>query len=235
MQLRIVTMLAALAVTPGAFAQDWDWKVAPYLWAAGIEGDVALGPIARDVDVEFSDLLHVLAGAALVHVEGSKGENTIFGDLVWMSLEPEDEIATVGGVTEASFDTLILEAGYVRELTNIGLELGVRYWDFELELDPALLAAVQRDDNWVDGFIGIRRSSSIGDKWTSTTSFDIGAGGSDFAWAFDLVYSLELKGGNRFATGLKVLDIDYENESVNGQAFVQDLTFLGATIGYVFD
>jgi hypothetical protein len=171
----------------------------------------------------------------LVHVEGSKGENTIFGDLVWMSLEPEDEIATVGGVTEASFDTLILEAGYVRELTNIGLELGVRYWDFELELDPALLAAVQRDDNWVDGFIGIRRSSSIGDKWTSTTSFDIGAGGSDFAWAFDLVYSLELKGGNRFATGLKVLDIDYENESVNGQAFVQDLTFLGATIGYVFD
>jgi hypothetical protein len=228
-------MLAALAVTPGAFAQDWDWKVAPYLWAAGIEGDVALGPIARDVDVEFSDLLHVLAGAALVHVEGSKGENTIFGDLVWMSLEPEDEIATVGGVTEASFDTLILEAGYVRELTNIGLELGVRYWDFELELDPALLAAVQRDDNWVDGFIGIRRSSSIGDKWTSTTSFDIGAGGSDFAWAFDLVYSLELKGGNRFATGLKVLDIDYENESVNGQAFVQDLTFLGATIGYVFD
>jgi hypothetical protein len=235
MQLRIVTLLAALVATSNAFAQDWDWKVAPYLWAAGIEGDVALGPIARDVDVEFSDLLHVLAGAALVHVEGSKGENTIFGDLVWMSLEPEDEIATVGGVTEASFDTLILEAGYVRELTNIGLELGVRYWDFELELDPALLAAVQRDDNWVDGFIGIRRSSSIGDKWTSTTSFDIGAGGSDFAWAFDLVYSLELKGGNRFATGLKVLDIDYENESVNGQAFVQDLTFLGATIGYVFD
>jgi hypothetical protein len=228
-------MLAALAVTPGAFAQDWDWKVAPYLWAAGIEGDVALGPIARDVDVEFSDLLHVLAGAALVHVEGSKGENTIFGDLVWMSLEPEDEIATIGGVTEASFDTLILEAGYVRELDNIGLELGVRYWDLELELDPALLAAVPRDDNWVDGFIGIRRNSEIGDKWTSTTSFDIGAGGSDFTWAFDLVYSLELKGGNRFATGFKVLDIDYEDDSVNGQLFRQDLTFLGATVGYVFD
>jgi hypothetical protein len=235
MQLRIVTLLAALVATSNAFAQDWDWKVAPYLWAAGIEGDVALGPVVRDVDVEFSDLLHVLAGAALVHVEGSKGESTVFGDLVWMSLEPEDEIATIGGVTEASFDTLILEAGYVRELDNIGLELGVRYWDLELELDPALLAAVPRDDNWVDGFIGIRRNSEIGDKWTSTTSFDIGAGGSDFTWAFDLVYSLELKGGNRFATGFKVLDIDYEDDSVNGQLFRQDLTFLGATVGYVFD
>lgn len=235
MQLRIVTSLAALAATPSVFAQDWDWKVAPYLWASGIEGDVALGPIARDVDMEFSDLLHVLAGAALIHVEGSNGEDGVFGDLVWMSLEPEDEIATIGGVTEASFDTLILELGYVRQLESIGLELGVRYWDLELELDPALLAAVKRDDNWVDGFIGIRRSSAIGDKWTSTTSFDIGAGGSDFTWAFDLVYSLELKGGNRFATGLKVLDIDYENESVNGQPFTQDLTFLGATVGYVFD
>jgi hypothetical protein len=228
-------LLAALVATSNAFAQDWDWKVAPYLWAAGIEGDVALGPLARDVDVEFSDLLDVLAGVALVHVEGSKGESTVFGDLVWMSLEPEDEIATIGGVTEASFDTLILEAGYVRELDNIGLELGVRYWDLELELDPALLAAVPRDDNWVDGFIGIRRNSEIGDKWTSTTSFDIGAGGSDFTWAFDLVYSLELKGGNRFATGFKVLDIDYEDDSVNGQLFRQDLTFLGATVGYVFD
>jgi hypothetical protein len=235
MHLRIITLLATLAGTSSAFAQDWDWKVAPYLWAAGIEGDVALGPIARDVDVEFSDLLHVLAGAALVHVEGTKGEDTVFGDLVWMSLEPEDEIATIGGVTEASFDTLILEAGYVRELSRFGLELGVRYWDFELELDPALLAAVQRDDAWVDGFIGIRRNSEIGDKWTSTTSFDIGAGGSDFTWAFDLVYSLELKGGNRFATGFKVLDIDYEDDSVNGQLFRQDLTFLGATVGYVFD
>jgi hypothetical protein len=235
MHRKIVALLVALTTTSSALAQDWDWKVAPYLWAAGIEGDVALGPVAREVDVEFSDLLHVLAGAALVHVEGSKGDHGVFGDLVWMSLEPEDEIATLGGVTEASFDTTILELGYVRELSKLSVELGVRYWDFELELDPALLPAVERADDWVDGFIGIRRSSSIGDKWSSTTSFDIGAGGSDFTWAFDLVYSRELKGGNRFATGLKVLDIDYENASVNGLRFAQDLTFLGATVGYVFD
>lgn len=234
MQLRIVISLAALAATSNAFAQEWDWKVAPYLWAAGIDGDVALGPIARDVDVEFSDLLHVLAGAALVHVEGSNGEDSVFSDLVWMSLEPEDEVATIGGVTEATFDTLILELGYARELTNIGLELGVRYWDFELELDPALLAAVKRDDSWVDGFIGIRRNHSLGDRWSSTTSFDIGAGGSDFTWAFDLVYALEFDSGNRFAIGLKLLDIDYESGS-GASVFRQDLTFAGATIGYVFD
>jgi len=231
----MVVFFAALAATSSAFAQEWDWKVAPYLWASGIEGDAALGALARDVDVEFSDLLNVVAGAALLHVEGSNGDNGVFGDLVWMSLEPEDEIATIGGETEANFDTTIVELGYVRVLDNISLELGVRYWDLELELDPALLAAVKRGDDWVDGFVGFRRSSALGDKWSSTTSFNVGAGGSDFTWALNLVYSRELSGGNRFATGLKVLDIDYENDSVNGFPFRQDLTFLGATVGYVFD
>jgi hypothetical protein len=233
-QLKLVTSLAALAATSSAFAQDWDWKVAPYLWASGIDGDAALGPLARDVEVDFADLVDVLAGAALVHVEGSNGTHGVFGDLVWMSLEPEDEIATIGGVTEASFDTLILELGYVRELSSIGLELGVRYWDLELELDPALLPPIKGDDSWVDGFIGIRRNHDLGDKWSSTTSFNIGAGGSDFTWAFNLVYALEFDSGNRFAIGLKLLDIDYENGS-GASFFRQDLTFAGATIGYVFD
>lgn len=234
MQRTFVGLVAALVATSNAAAQEWDWEIAPYLWAAGIDGDVALGPIARDVDVNFGDILDVLAGAALVHVEGGNGEDGVFGDLVWLSLEPHDEIATIGGVTEASFDTLILEAGYVRQLERIGLELGVRYWDFELELDPAQLAAVKRDDSWVDGFVGIRRHHDVGDKWSSTTSFDIGAGGSDFTWAFDLVYALEFDSGNRLALGFKLLDIDYENGS-GGALFRQDLTFAGATIGYVFD
>jgi hypothetical protein len=234
MHRKFVVSLAALAVTQSAFAQDWDWKVAPYLWATGIDGEVALGASAHDVDVNFGDILDVLAGAALVHVEGSNGANGVFGDLVWMSVEPEPEPAAFGGETSANLDTLIAELGYVRQLERVGLELGVRYWDLELELDPALLPPVKGDDTWVDGFIGIRRNSDVGDKWTSTTSLDIGAGGSDFTWAFDLVYALEFDSGNRFAIGLKLLDIDYENGS-GASLFRQDLTFAGATIGYVFD
>ena len=235
MQRQIIVYLAALTASSSAFAADWDWEIAPYLWATGIDGDVALGPLGRDVNVNFGDILDVLAGAALVHVEGGNGDDGVFGDLIWMSVEPEDEIATIGGVTEASFDTMILEGGYVRELETIGLELGLRYWDFELELDPAQLAAVKRDDSWVDGFIGIRRRHELGDKWSSTSSFNVGAGGSDFTWAFNLVYAFEFDSRNRLALGFKLLDIDYENDSVNGIAFRQDLTFAGATIGYVFD
>jgi hypothetical protein len=234
MHRKFVVSLVALTASTGALAQEWDWRIAPYLWATGIDGEVALGASAHDVDVNFGDILDVLGGAALVHVEGSNGEDGVFSDLIWLSVEPETEPGLVGGETEANLDTLIAELGYVRQLESIGLELGVRYWDFELELDPAQLAAVKRDDSWVDGFIGIRRHHDLGDKWSSTTSFDIGAGGSDFTWAFDLVYALEFDSGNRFAIGLKLLDIDYENGS-GARLFRQDLTFAGATIGYVFD
>jgi hypothetical protein len=234
MQRKFAVLLVASAASSNAIAQEWDWKIAPYLWATGIDGDVALGPLAHDVDVNFGDILDVLAGAALVHVEGSNGEDGVFGDLIWMSVEPDTEPGPLGGETEASLDTLILEAGYVRQLDSIALELGARYWDFEIELDPALLAPTKRDDSWVDGFVGIRRYSDLGDKWSSTTSFDIGAGGSDFTWAFDLVYALEFDSGNRFAIGLKLLDIDYESGS-GSSLFRQDLTFAGATVGYVFD
>ena len=64
--------------------------------AAGIE-DAGL-KVGRDVDVNFGDILDVLAGAALVHVEGGNGDDGVFGDFIWMSVEPEDEIATIGGV-----------------------------------------------------------------------------------------------------------------------------------------
>jgi hypothetical protein len=121
MQRRFVVLVAASTACSSAFAQDWDWKVAPYLWATGIDGEVALGPSVHDVDVNFGDILDVLAGAALVHVEGSDGENGVFGDLIWLAVEPEPEPALFGGETEAELDTLILEGGYVRQLERFGL------------------------------------------------------------------------------------------------------------------
>jgi hypothetical protein len=231
----VLVALAVSGASTSAVAQDWDWKVAPYLWGPSIDGDLAVGPLSLPVDAEFSDLLDVLSGAALVHVEASSEANGFFGDLVWMSLEPDDGIATIGGVAEAQIDATILEAGYVRKLSNIDLELGLRNWDLELEIDPALFAAVKRDDNWTDVFVGIRHERALGESWRMTTEGDIGAGGSDFTYGAQLVFARELRSGNSFVTGLKALGVDYLDESVNGAPFELDALFLGATIGYAFD
>ena len=236
MTLRFAGFVVAGLFASAASAQEIDWRVTPYLWAAGIDGKIGLGNVRRDVDVDFSDLLDVLSGAALLHVEGEKDGHIVFGDLVWMELTPHDEIATIGGTAHAEMSSTIFELGYAHESgSSIGYELGLRYWDFEIEIDPALAAGIVRGDSWTDVFGGIRNTRELGSKWSLTTRANIGAGGADLTWGVQLDFARELERGNAFVAGFKLLDIDYEEDNVRGIPFVLDTTFFGATLGFMFD
>lgn len=233
---RFAGFLVAAVCASSASAQDgWDWRVTPYLWGLGIDGNVALGPVGRDVSVEFADVLDVLSGTALMHVEAQKGEHILFGDLNWLQVQPEDEIATIGGVAEAEMDSTIVELGYARDLDGIGFEAGVRYWDFDIEIDPALAAGIMRGDSWVDVFGGFRHRRDLGQKWSMTSRGNLGAGGSDLSVGFQIDFARELERGNAMVTGLKIINIDYEKGNVRGIPFVLNGTFFGATVGFTFD
>ncbi len=219
-----------------AAAQGWDWRVTPFLWAAGIDGNVSLGPASRPVDVAFSDIVNVLDGVVLLHFEGMHAGHGIFGDVTWLSLEPDDKVTATGGVTKSSFDTTIVEGGYLHELSNnLSLELGVRYWDFGLEIRPARLPSAQRDDSWLDYFVGIRHEQPIGKNWRLSVEGSIGTGGSDTPWGVQLLFARKFSSGNAFVVGFKLLSIDYSNQSVKGLAFNVDTRFEGMTVGYRFD
>jgi hypothetical protein len=218
-----------------ASAQEWDWQVTPYLWGAGVDGDIAIGPVAQDVDIEFSDIVDVLAGAALFRVEGGNDENAFLADFVWLRLEPNEEIATVGGVAQAEFDSVILETSYLRKFDRIDLELGARYWDMELEIDPALLPEIVRDDSWTDAYIGFRLVRELSEKWSLQVRVNAGAGGSDSTLAAESHFGRKFDSGNQLVFGLKTIMIDYYESSVNGVPFNVDTMFLGGTIGYLFD
>ena len=233
--LRLTGLAGAVLLASSASAQDWDWRITPYLWGLGIEGDIALGPVGRDVNVEFADVLDVLAGTALIHVEAQKGEHILFGDLNWLKVEPEDEIATIGGVAEAEMDSTILEMGYARDSDGIGFEAGLRYWDFDIEIDPALAAGIIRGDSWVDVFGGFRHKRDLSQKWSMTTRGNLGAGGSDLSVGFQIDFARELERGNAVVAGFKLIEVDYEKSNVRGIPFVLDATFFGATVGFTFD
>jgi hypothetical protein len=235
MYFKLILGSTLLLAAPLATAEEWDWSVTPYLWGAGIEGDVGLGPIQTDISVNFADLANVLAGAALVHVEGQRDGFGVFGDLVYMSLEPDPGNANIGGRVKTQFDATIVELGYLRKGRRAGIELGVRYWDFDLKLRPTTLSSVQRNTDWVDAFVGLRHSRKLNDKWDLTTRANIGSGGTDFTYGIGLTFGRTLSSGNQFITGLKLLDIDYQDSSVNGIPFSLDTMFIGSTIGYMFD
>lgn len=232
-----LSALSALTVVwaSEAAGQEWNWQIAPYVWTAGISGDATLGSVSTDVDINFSDIVDVLEGGALLHVEGGNDNHGVFGDIVWLSLELDDEVTSAGAAAEVQFDTTILEFGYLRKLQGIGVEFGVRYWDLELEINPVPIPAIERGQDWIDGFVGIRRTSPLGDNWSWTGRLNVGAGGSDFTFGLGVNFARAFDSGNQFILGIKVVDIDYEEASVRGIRFEVDTLFLGATIGYLFD
>jgi hypothetical protein len=178
----------------------------------------------------------MLDGVVLLHFEGTHAGQGMFGDVTWLSLEPDDKVTATGGVTKSSFDTTIVEGGYLRELSNnLSLELGVRYWDFGLEIRPARLPSAQRDDSWIDYFVGIRHEQSIGKNWRMSLEGNIGTGGSDTPWGVQLLFARKFSSGNAFVVGFKALSIDYSNQSAKGLAFNVDTRFEGMTVGYRFD
>ena len=192
MKLKLAGFVIAALFASSPIGPRPDWRVSPYLWGSSLQGEIALGPIGRDVDVEFSDLLNVLSGAALLHVEAQSDNHVVFGDLVWMAMEPEEEIATIGGVAEADLDTTIIEVGYARDREGFGFEAGLRYWDLDIEIDPALAAGIVRGDSWTDVFGGFRNTRELGQRWTLPTRGNIGAGGTDLTIGFQMDFAREL-------------------------------------------
>lgn len=234
--LRYATAVAAALIASAATAQQgWDWRITPYVWTSGIEGDVGLGPLGREINVEFSELVEILSGTALLHVEAENSGHVLFGDLVWVTLDPEPEIGTIGGVTDADFESTTIELGYARAAEGFGLEVGLRYWDFKLGLDPELLPSVERSDRWTDVYAGFRHRGALGEAWTLTTRANVGAGGADLTVGLQMDFARQLTSGNAVVAGLKAIAVDYEKDAVGGLSLALDAAYVGATIGFMFD
>ncbi len=228
--------LALLLTSQSPAAADaWDFDVTPYLWGAGIDGGVSAGTIEADIAVDFEDIVNVLQGGLLLRLEATSGQNGVFGDLVYLALEEDEAKDTLGGSLEADLDSLIVEAGYRRSISEgFALDFGLRYWEFDTKLTPALLPVVRSSTEWTDGFVGARFHKSLSNKWDWVLRANVGAGKSDLALGLEMDFRRELSSGNRFVVGFRALDIDYEDTS-GATPIDLDISFSGLTVGYTFN
>lgn len=239
----IVGMFALQSVAH-AQNESWDWSGGPYLWTAGVEGDTVLGTTTQEIDLSFSDMTDFLQSAFALHLEGHKGDNAVFGDLMIMRLEPEE-----AREVSVEFDIGLVEAGYLRKFPNprgfAGLELGVRWWGFDLTVAPPPIIVVPSvtipdkiidgREQWWDGFIGYRIRRDLGPNWSFVGRGNLGAGGADSSWALQGQFIREFDNGNRLSLGVRTLAVDYRDFVAGGTRFVTDLTFGGFEVGYMFD
>ena len=232
-------------VSSSAWAQDsdqWDWKIAPYLWMVSVDGSVSIGPIDQDIGASFSDILSDLEIGGSVFAEFGKGEHAVHIDYTYLRLRPDPtELPNPPFPENAELSTKmtvnIFEPAYNYRWKGPGgpaLVLGARMMDINIRMSPANLPAVSSGPSWWDYFVGIKSHNVISSKWDFEFYGTVGTGGSDLPWTAQAMFNRRYSNDNRLNLGLRVWGVDY-SEGEDLQRVALDLTYYGFMIGYEFN
>lgn len=246
--------LALLICLPGIFsvtpvaADDWTFSVEPYLLAANIQGDSAIGRAAGvPVDLGFSTILENLDMAAMLHFEAHSRNGWGFSlDYGFMDLS-DDIFGDRGGVLDVRVRQGTLEGLLIRQsgIASLGLEYfaGFRWWDNDVDVtvDPAVLpgdATRKVDAGWIDLIAGARWTRQINDRWVVRVKGDIGGFGIEADFTSSLAVSGIYKFSDRYALDLqyKAIWVDYETgRPGQGGYFAYDTVTHGPIVGFQFN
>ncbi len=253
----VVTVLGLALGSSAVRAQELEWTVAPYLWAADVGLDLRLnGDPALGVDVPFSDLVDKLDSAIMLHAEG-RGEN--FGAYVdFITLDLSDSSVTPIGpggpilgdlAVDARLGMDVIEAGGILRFGGAGPDapdvdvlFGLRYLDIDQDIDITLPGpggtVVDRRIavSELDVLIGARVIGKFSERWGYKLRGDYATFGTEGT------VNLFATVGYTFGQGLFTLDAGYrymsfevrENLDLDASSR-SDLDFSGPLVGLIFN
>ncbi len=227
---------AAVPVSAQTASDTWEFEIAPlYLWATSIDGTMTLrGRLDQDFGVDFKDAFENLETAFTVHFEAGKGRWGLMADAMYLDLSGAQAIPTPGGEADIGVENLLVEgaAGY-SFAESWWVIAGVRYFSFDSDIGFQLDIApeIEVDESWTDLFAGLLWRPRLGDRWTLSGRFDIGAGGSNLVWNAVGVIDYRLGKWASVFAGYRYLDYDYDNQD-NGVEL--DMSLGGPLVGFNF-
>ena len=225
--------LTAQWTTRGAPAdKGWRFAVTPYLWLAGLEGEVGVGPLTSNVDLSPSDILDHLQFAASAYGEVRRQWFVGGIDALYVSVGDAKAIVFRGdtGSFNLSSRQTILQpfVGYsVGNATwTLDVLAGARYWHSRDQLRVDRANGQSRDFtntiDWWDALGGLRLTGRIVPHVRFTAGGDAGGGGAKSDWQLhgDVGYDVS----SRWTVGLsyRFLSVDY-----NKSNFLQDVDMKG--------
>jgi hypothetical protein len=241
----LITGTASVARAADPDPDAWHVGITPYVWAAGIYGDVTVKGQNAEVEASFLDLLEetdTLVGLA-GRLEVTKGRFGVFGDVFYVKTEVEDSGTTRLDITTRMW--FIDFGGQFRVLDTTddrvpGLTLDVygggRYSYLELDLDTAGAPSLNQSKEWVDPIVGARVGVHFSEHVFLLFAGDVGGFGvgSDFAWSILGLFGYKWQSGTTewaILAGYKALGQDYESGS-GAQRFRWDTVMHGPVLGF---
>ncbi len=225
------TAVAQGVVSEGS-EDRWRSTLFAYLWTTGMDGTAAVAGNEADIEMSFSELFEDLDAALSLRFESHKGKWGYFLDGMYVKLKPSED-TPIGPVNVAVKD-FIFEGGGVYHFnpTVQGL-FGVRYQAMDVDVSlPGPLPTVGGDEDWVDGFVGLRVVPVRTDKWRLWLRGDIGGGSSDFTWNAVAGAAYRFNKNWSGVLAYRVLSTDYTKD---GFKWDVDLSGLGLAVGYTWN
>ena len=200
------TTAATMPSTPkapvkrSAYDSDkWHVDISPYLWLAGISGDIRVGTNTVNIDkVSGGGLTSQLDFAFATRFEIRKGKLGVLLDENYLNLTATGTGPLGVGKTDVQPTYNMFEAGVAYELYSspnhnssgsdplppvFSLDVlgGIRYTHLGVALTRPLFSA-EGSRNIVDGFAGNRIQVRPVPRFTLSGQYTVGAGGSHFSW-----------------------------------------------------
>jgi hypothetical protein len=223
-----------------ANGEDWEWVVAPYLWAVSFDTDLERtqppeGGISSDSN--FDDVLDKLDGVFEVHLEGQQEQWGMFADFTYLGLSDASDRPRFH--TESDLDARLFEFAGVwspEAGRYQGWEVfaGLRYIDVDLTVnfDPVNpffnTTSFDNSESFNDFMLGARYTWALADNWGVTLRGDGSFGDTEGTWNASGTVNYRLPYG-ALLFGYRYLSVEFESFDSN-----TDLTLKGPMVGYGF-
>jgi hypothetical protein len=233
-------------------ANDWEFKLSPYMWLHSVNGDVTVRGQESDLDLGFKDIWDELNIAAMLVFEVSKDRWGFIGDALYANLGKSKPTDVAGIKIDPTVKLANLSVGGFCRLGTWGLSqtltndvptvtvdalAGAQYTYLDMKLDLKGFRSATGNKAWVDPYVGARAVFDLSERWALSLTGNIGGFGvgSDFAWhGWGLLgyrFSLFSKGNNAvFFGGYRALSWDYTDGSGEDK-FEWDVTMYGPILG----
>jgi len=194
---KLLVLLSILMLMPiMVYAEgEWDFKLTPYAWFAGVKGNVSTvpGPPVIPIDVSPSDALSDSQASFMVFFEARQQQHGMLFDILYTDSESDSTLVDAINLTLKSISrNKIFSAAYEYEFYNNDKTVfdgfaGVRYWkvdtimEFGIGGNPLSGRTIRNAESWVDPLVGIKGSTPLGDSnfyvagWLAGGGFGVGS------------------------------------------------------------
>ena len=246
--LSLAVAAATAAMAGSASAEEWQWAVTPYVWTTdlGMSFSVADHELV-DAEIAFDDLIEKVDGAAMVRVEGMRGQHGMSFDL--FNVELVDTLATSLLNTPSTALNLdlgigltILDAAGVYDLNGAdeGFKViyGARVIEMRNDIDAIVSAggfavgtsSFDTTDRFVDGLVGFRFARELPHNLSYEVHVDVSTGDTELTWSAGPTVRYRFGDGHQYevTAGYRMMDIDFET----ADPVEADMSMSGLSVGF---